>query len=64
MTKKATAKKKKAPSPAPATARFSHLESSRYSAIQSLAIKYYSSEVNGGWFACVARAREEVDGHS
>ena len=51
------------PKDAPAThSRFTDAESERNSAIQSLAIKYYSAGEDEDWILCVGKAREEVDG--
>ena len=42
-----------------ARCRFSEAESERYSAIQSLAVKYFADETD--WLACVSRATKEID---
>lgn len=47
--------------PTTAQSRFTEAESERHSAIQALASKYFSCDLNGGWIACVGRATSEID---
>jgi hypothetical protein len=44
-----------------ATSRFTESESERNSAIQSLAIKYFSADEDADWIRCVSKATKEID---